>query len=83
MKTQEKISKQMENLYGAIFECGLDKTGDNQVIKLYIETRKSNCNDYIYTKYRKESIYFNSIFKTLRAGLGSEIVRTLNRKGML
>ena len=38
MKTQEKISKQMENLYGAIFECGLDKTGDNQVIKLYIET---------------------------------------------
>ena len=38
MKTQEKISKQMENLYGAIFECGLDKTGDNQVLKLYIET---------------------------------------------
>ena len=31
-------------------------------IKLYIETHKSNCNDYIYTKYRKESIYFNSIF---------------------
>ena len=38
MKTQEKISQQMEHLYGAIFECGLDKTGDNQVIKLYIET---------------------------------------------
>lgn len=52
-------------------------------IKLYIETHKSNCNDYIYTKYRKESIYFNSIFKTLRAGLGSEIVRTLNKKYML
>ena len=32
-------------------------------IKLYIETHKSNCNDYIYTKYKEEMIYFNSIFK--------------------
>lgn len=52
-------------------------------IKLYIETHKSNCNDYIYTKYRKETIYFNSIFKSLSAGLGSEIIRTLNKKDML
>lgn len=52
-------------------------------IKLYIETHKSNCNDYIYTKYKEEMIYFNSIFKSIRSGLGSEIIRTLNRKGML
>ena len=51
-------------------------------IKLYIETHKSNCNDYIYTKY-KEMIYFNSIFKSIRSGLGSEIIRTLNKKDML
>ena len=38
MKDREKISKKMEELYVAIFDCGLDKTGDNQVIKLYIET---------------------------------------------
>ena len=38
LKTQEEISKQMENLYGASFDCGLDKTGDNQVLKFYIET---------------------------------------------
>ena len=38
MKDKEEISKKMEELYGAIFDCGLDKTGDNQVIKLYIET---------------------------------------------
>ena len=31
MKTQEEISKSMEEMYGAIFDCGLDKTGDNQV----------------------------------------------------
>ena len=38
MKTQEEISKQMEEMYGASFDCGLDKTGDNQVLKFYIET---------------------------------------------
>ena len=32
MPTQEDISKQMEELYGASFDCGLDKTGDNQVL---------------------------------------------------
>ena len=37
MKTQEEISKQLENMYGAAFDCGLDKTGDNQVLKFYIE----------------------------------------------
>ena len=38
MITQEEISKQMEEMYGAGFDCGLDKTGDNQVLKFYIET---------------------------------------------
>ena len=52
-------------------------------IKLYIETHKSNCNDYIYTKYKEEMIYCNSIFKSIRSGLGSEIIRTLNKKDML
>ncbi len=37
MKSQEEISKKMEDLYGASFDCGLDKTGDNQVLKFYIE----------------------------------------------
>lgn len=38
MPTQEEISKQMEGMYGAGFDSGLDKTGDNQVLKFYIET---------------------------------------------
>lgn len=42
MTSQEEISKQMEDMYGASFNCGLDKTGDNQVIKLYIETINDN-----------------------------------------
>lgn len=42
MPTQEEISKQMEEMYGANFDCGLDKTGDNQVLKFYLETINDN-----------------------------------------
>lgn len=38
MNSQEEISKKMEEMYGASFDCGLDKTGDNQVLKFYIES---------------------------------------------
>ena len=38
MKSTEEISINMEEMYGAAFDCGLDKTGDNQVLKFYIET---------------------------------------------
>lgn len=37
LNSQEEISKKMEELYGASFDCGLDKTGDNQILKFYIE----------------------------------------------
>ena len=42
MQTQEDVSKQMEEMYGASFDCGLDKTGDNQVLKFYIEVLNDN-----------------------------------------
>ena len=42
MKSQEEISKKMEELYGASFDCGLDKTGNNQVLKFYIESINDN-----------------------------------------
>lgn len=38
MQTQEDINKKMEDMYGASFDCGLDKTGDNQILKFYMET---------------------------------------------
>lgn len=38
MPTQEEISKKLEEMYGADFNCGLDKTGDNHILKFYIET---------------------------------------------
>lgn len=42
MPSQEEISKQMEEMYGASFDCGLDKTGDNQVLKFYLESVNDN-----------------------------------------
>lgn len=38
LKTQEEISKTLEEMYGASFDCGVDKIGDNQVLKFYLET---------------------------------------------
>ena len=38
LKTQEEINKRLEEMYGASLDCGLDKTGDNQVLKFYIES---------------------------------------------
>lgn len=38
LKTQEEINKKLEEMYGASIGCGLDKTGDNQVLKFYIES---------------------------------------------
>ena len=38
IKTQDLISKKLEEMYGASFDCGIEKTGDNQIIKFYLET---------------------------------------------
>ena len=46
MPTQEAINKEMENLYGAEMDCGIEKTGDNQVLKFYIESIN---NKYVLT----------------------------------
>ena len=35
---QDLISKELENMYGASFDCGVEKNGDNQILKFYIES---------------------------------------------
>ena len=37
-KTQEEINKRLEELYGAVFDYGIEKSGDNHVFKFYIES---------------------------------------------
>lgn len=38
LTNQLEINKKLENMYGASFNCGIDKTGDYSVLKFYIET---------------------------------------------
>lgn len=60
MPSQEEISKQMEEMYGASFDCGLDKTGDNQVLKFYLETVNDN-----FLPQKGEDMLKNSLEKLL------------------
>ena len=60
MISQEQICKQLEEMYGASFDCGLDKTGDNQVLKFYIETINDN-----YLPTQNENILQKSLEKIL------------------
>lgn len=36
--TQEEISKILDEMYGAEFDCGLEKIGQNHVLKFYLES---------------------------------------------
>lgn len=56
MTSQEEISKQMEEMYGAAFDCGLEKIGDNQVLKFYIETVNDNYLPNISENILEESL---------------------------
>ena len=38
LTNQEDISKALENMYGASFDCGVEKTGDNHIMKFYLES---------------------------------------------
>ena len=56
MPTQEQISKELEEMYGASFDCGLDKTGDNHIIKFYLECVNDNFLPQTGEKMLKTSI---------------------------
>lgn len=42
LPSQTQINKKLEEMYGASFDCGIDKMGDNQVLKFYIESINDN-----------------------------------------
>ena len=51
LKTQEEISIALEEMYGASFDCGVDKIGDNQILKFYLETINN-----IYTPENEDNL---------------------------
>lgn len=61
LNTLEEINKKLEDMYGASFDCGLDKTGDNQVLKFYIESVNDEFLPNNYENMLKKSL--ESIFE--------------------
>ena len=60
MPSQEEISKILEGMYGASFDSGLNKTGDDHVLKFYFES----INDE-YLPKSNEDIFKESLEKLL------------------
>lgn len=60
MPTLLEISKTLEEMYGASFDNGIDKTVDNQILKFYIETINDN-----YIPHNGEDMLKTSIEKLL------------------
>lgn len=59
LQTSEEISKKLEEMYGASFDCGIDKIGDNQILKFYLESIN---NEYLPVK---EDLLTESINKLI------------------
>ena len=60
MPTSTQISQELEEMYGASFDNGIDKTGDNQILKFYIESINDN-----YLPQNDENMLKTSIDKLL------------------
>lgn len=54
-----------------------------QRIRTYIEVHKSNCNEFLYSKYSRETTFLNTIIKSLQADLGAEVTRVLADKEII
>ena len=51
-------------------------------IKLYMQSHKTNCNEFIYSQYKREATFFNTILKAIMCDLSAEIIRTLQQKDL-
>lgn len=59
------------------------ETEVQQRIRTYIEVHKSNCNEFLYSKYSRETTFFNTILKSLQVDLGAEVARVLADKKII
>ena len=48
-----------------------------------MKRHKSNCNYYIYEKYKEETRFFNTILKSLMLDLGQDIITLINKDNII
>jgi predicted Zn-dependent peptidase len=66
LPSQIEINKKLEEMYGATFDCGIDKMGDNQVLKFYIESINDNFTDGKGQNLRETiNLILDLVFNTL------------------
>ena len=71
MPSQDVISKKLEEMYGASFNCGIEKSGDNHIIKFYLEAVSDE-----FLPQKEEltkkclDIIFDIVFNPLKEGNG-------------
>ena len=59
------------------------ETSTQSMIKMYMQMNKSLCNEFVYTKYRKDVLAFNELLKRFMADLGSEVTRVLVKENLI
>lgn len=93
--TQEEINKKLEEMYGAEFNCGIEKIGENQLLKFYIEVlndeftpEKENLLeeainqllDIIFNPVMKDNSFLREYIETEKVNLKNIIESKINDK---
>ena len=56
LKDQYQINKKLEEMYGTVYDCGIDKVGDNQLIKLFFSVSKNSSLNNPFSKIGLKTI---------------------------
>ncbi len=95
LQNQYLLNKELENMYGASFNCGIDKMGDNVILKFYIESisneyaldnediLKSNVEnllDIVFNPFQKEGILNEDFLKIEKDNLKDVIESKIDDK---
>ena len=64
-RNQLEISKKLENMYGANFNCGVDKSGDYIILKFFIETINNEYSDSKENLAQEANLLTDIVFNPL------------------
>ena len=66
-----------------IIERMPEKTEEQKKIKFYMLSHKSNCNWFLYERYKKETTFLNTIVQSLMVDLGRAITNVMYKDNIV
>ena len=54
INSKVQTPEEMENMYGSTIDCGVDKSGDNHILKFYIESIKDEFSKRVISRFTDE-----------------------------